>query len=350
MTLTIGIDVGLEVCHLCAVDPDGKVIVETTMPSTPEHLADCCDLIAESFDTPINLVALEAGSISLWLAWGLRQRRYIVKMLNPSSTSAWFKAAGVKSDKHDAIAIAQIGRTGWSRDVWIRSPESHAVRAALKTRDLLVAQRRGLESRLGYVLKAIGLDRPKQGAFGLVLDRRTKTLPPIALLPLQTLKQVIDATHAAITSLDELIRAYAEESPAAKRLQSIPGVGALTALAFTAAIDDPSRFASGRQVASYFGLAPRLSRTGTKHVGPRGISRRGDIMTRTLLCQAAMRLTYGNVRQTALGNWGRKLALSRSGRKVMAAVGRKLAVQMFAMLRDGSDYVDPGLAANATGS
>jgi transposase len=63
---------------------------------------------------------------------------------------------------------------------------------------------------------------------------------------------------------------------------TIPGVGQLTALAFVAAIDDPSRIRRSRDVGAYLGLVPKRYQSGeVDYVG--GISKCGDRRVRTLL-------------------------------------------------------------------
>jgi hypothetical protein len=78
----------------------------------------------------------------------------------------------------------------------------------------------------------------------------------------------------------------ARASGACRRLMSIPGVGQLTALAFTAAVDDPGRFRRSRDIGAYLGLVPRRYQSGeVDYTG--GISKCGDRRVRTLLYEAA---------------------------------------------------------------
>ena len=99
---------------------------------------------------------------------------------------------------------------------------------------------------------------------------------------------------------------------------AIPGVGRLTALAFAATIDDPDRFRRSRDVGAYLGLVPRRYQSG--EIGYTGsISKCGDARLRTLLYEAA------NVMRSTM-------------RKARVALARRLAINMFAMLKHGTEF------------
>ena len=94
------------------------------------------------------------------------------------------------------------------------------------------------------------------------------------------------AAMTAVAAIDADIRRMTTASEACRRLMAIPGVGQLTALAFVAAIDDPSRIRRSRDVGAYLGLVPKRYQSGeVDYVG--GISKCGDRRVRTLLYEAA---------------------------------------------------------------
>ena len=90
---------------------------------------------------------------------------------------------------------------------------------------------------------------------------------------------------AAIVAIDGDIRRMVRASDACRRLMSIPGVGQLTALAFTAAVDDPGRFRRSRDIGAYLGLPRRYQSGEVDYTG--SISKCGDRRARTLLYEAA---------------------------------------------------------------
>ena len=96
----------------------------------------------------------------------------------------------------------------------------------------------------------------------------------------------VDCRHDGARSDRRRSEAHDKGVVACRWLMTIPRVGQLTALAFVAAIDDPSRIRRSRDVGAYLGLVPRRYQSGeVDYVG--GISKCGDRRVRTLLYEAA---------------------------------------------------------------
>lgn len=133
--------------------------------------------------------------------------------------------------------------------------------------------------------------------------------------------------HALLVRLagsDELLR----------RLCGIPGVGPVTAVTFTAAIDDPRRFAKSKTAGAQFGLTPKRLQSGTSVDVDGQISRRGDGEVRTALDEAASAMITRSKQRSALKAWGTQLAAKRA----VIAVARKLAVVRHCMWIDGTAF------------
>jgi transposase len=118
---------------------------------------------------------------------------------------------------------------------------------------------------------------------------------------------------------------------------TIPGVGALTAVSFVAAVDDPARFGRSSGVGAYFGLTPRRHQSGEVDRSGK-ISRFGDALTRTYLFEAAGTLLSRVARWSALKAWGTRLARRIGGKKARVALARKLAVLMHRVWMDGTEF------------
>lgn len=119
---------------------------------------------------------------------------------------------------------------------------------------------------------------------------------------------------------------------------SVPGVGAVTAVAFVAAIDDPSRFRRSGHVGAYFGLAPRRYQSGEVD-RPGRISKAGDQLVRTLLYEAANVLLTRSRQPSALKTWAEAIAARCGRKKAKVALARKLAVVLHRLWRDGTAFV-----------
>ena len=158
------------------------------------------------------------------------------------------------------------------------------------------------------------------------------------------------AVMTAVAAIDADMRRMTRASAACRRLMTIPGVGQLTALAFVAAIDDPSRIRRSRDVGAYLGLVPRRYQSGEiDYVG--SISKCGDRRVRTLLYEAANVMLTHYKAQLKLKDWAFAIARRSTMRKARVALARRLAIIMHATLRDGTEFVpaDLGPTSHETG-
>ena len=141
------------------------------------------------------------------------------------------------------------------------------------------------------------------------------------------------AVMTAVAAIDADIRRMTRASAACRRLMTIPGVGQLTALAFVAAIDDPSRFRRSREIGAYLGLVPRRYQSGeVDYVG--GISKCGDRRVRTLLYEAANVMLTRYKGQLKLKDWALAIArrsTMRKARIALAVVSRPSCMPCCAM-------------------
>jgi transposase len=148
------------------------------------------------------------------------------------------------------------------------------------------------------------------------------------------LLELLDRLDPTITKLTRSIEQEVEKCPAARRLQTHPGVGPLTALAFVLIIGKAERFQCGKQIASYLGLVPLEDSSGSRRrLGH--ITKQGNTLLRFLLVEAAQ------VTVRSLPAWRSKyfhLAMRRGRKIAKVAMARKLAVQMYWMMRKDWNY------------
>jgi transposase len=139
---------------------------------------------------------------------------------------------------------------------------------------------------------------------------------------------------------NKLVRAMARQDSRARLMMSAPGVGAIVALTYVSAIDDPSRFSSSKRVGPHFGLTPKKYQSGQTDISGR-ISKIGDAGVRTALYEAANVILTRPVKGSGLKSWATKLARRAGMKKAKVAVARKLAVILHRMWLDGTPF-DPG--------
>jgi transposase len=118
---------------------------------------------------------------------------------------------------------------------------------------------------------------------------------------------------------------------------STPGVGAIVALTYASALDDPGRFKSSKMVGPHFGLTPKKHQSGETDITGR-ISKIGDKNVRTALYEAANVILTRPVKGSGLKSWATRLAKRGGMKKAKVALARKLAVIMHRMLVDGKPF------------
>jgi len=143
--------------------------------------------------------------------------------------------------------------------------------------------------------------------------------------------------HADAERIEAELEMLARQNPVCQRFMEIPGVGAITALSFFTAIEEPTRFRRADDVAAYLGLTPRIYQSG-ESLFRGSISKMGNRLTRTHLVNAATVMLAATRTFSSLKDWGLRLSKKIGFHKARIAVARKLAIIMFGLWRDGTHF------------
>jgi transposase len=329
-----GLDVSLEEAAICIVDETGGVVKEMRAASEPEALADA--LAAAGL--PLERVGLEACSLAAWLHDGLRDAGWSAVCIETRTANAAMKTMPNKTDRNDARALAQIMRTGWFRQVHVKSRQSRLQRSLLVARRTVLNEMRSIENVVRAVLREAGLKlgRPARARFEERVrelageDAAVMAIAAPLLAVLRTMRMQLDVLTRRVLSV-------VRDDGTCRRLMSVPGVGPITALAFRATVDDPARFARSRAVGAHLGLTPARYQSGETDIQGR-ISRCGDELARTALYEAAHTLLVRSTKWSSLRAWGMAVARRRGMARARVAVARKLAVILHRMWRDEASF------------
>jgi transposase len=329
----VGLDVSKEETSFCVVDGRGRILAQGKALSDPRSLFEA---LREHTLCPERIV-LETGTLSAWLARGLRAYGLEVDVIDARQAHGVMKLQHNKTDAKDAFLLAEIARAGFCRAVSVGSEAAQARRILVKARRHLVRQRRATENAIRGFLGALGL-RFAKGSGKLAARVRAALEERPDLRPMiEPLLASAQALKEQIKRLDEAVLAEAKGSPACRLLMSVPGVGPITALAFAATIDDAGRFARSRNVGAYLGLTSRRHQSGEMDYSGR-ISKYGDSLLRSLLYEAANSLLSVVRKSHPLKDWARRLRKRSSHKKACVALARKLAVIMHRMLVTGEAF------------
>ena len=215
---------------------------------------------------------------------------------------------------------------GWHRPVHRETVPAQEIRALLAGRKLPLGKLRDVELSVRGLLRGFGL---KVGTIGKGrFEARIRELisgQPMLEQVIEPLLRARDALDRESQALHRAMLAIVRKDAVCCRLTTVPGVGALVAVTFTSAVDDPARFGRSRVVGAHFGPTPRRCQSGeTDVVG--GITKVGDGMVRAVLYEAAdVTLTRAS-RFSSLKRWALDVAKRRGLRRAKVALARKLAV------------------------
>ncbi|HTU20749.1 MAG TPA: IS110 family transposase [Gemmataceae bacterium] len=275
---------------------------------------------------------LETGQLSTHLYHGLKAAGFPVICIDARHAHGTLKAQQVKTDKNDARGLAQIARTGWYKAVHVKSGECQSLRTLVAGRKHLVSIRLEIENHIRGTLKAFGIKLGAVTSAGFSAKVKA-TIACEDNLVKSTMLALLKARDGLVTQekmLDKQCTAVARQDAVCKRLMTVPGVGVITALAFKAEIDDPTRFRRSRDVGVHVGLTPRKYASGEIDRSG-GISKCGNGALRSLLFEASMSMLTRSKKWSRLKAWGVKLAQRNGFKAACTAVARKLAIVMHRM-------------------
>src|SRR5256885_134909 len=313
-----GLDVSMAETQVCVMGRNGAVIHKAKVPSTP------ADIASELAQLPTcRRIVFEPGRMAPMLYHGLRQLGLpVICVESRQAYQALKLLATHKTDHNDARGLAP----------------AHAVRSLIIARKKLVGQRVTLENQIRGLAVVFGVRLPRALSSTFIRQalQASEGIPGLSAA-MQGLVAARTAVLAAIVAIDGDIRRMVRASDACRRLMSIPGVGQLTALAFTAAVDNPGRFRRSRDIGAYLGLVPRRHQSGEIDYSG-SISKCGDRRLRTLLYEAANVMLTRYKGALKLKEWAFAVAKRSTMRKARIALARRLAIIMHAMHPHGTEF------------
>jgi transposase len=332
---TIGLDLGDRYHQYCIVTEHGEIVKQGRITNTMRSLTRLFSKL------PPHRVVIEAGTHSPWVSRRLKEWGHDVLIGNPRKVKMIY-AHERKTDERDALMLARLGRF----DPQLLYPIHHRGRhaqadlAVLKARDHLVKARSQLINHVRGAVKAVGERIPSCSA--ATFHKRAGQMAPEDLKPaLRLLLETIEDLTDRIKRYDAMIEDYCKERyPETERLREIQGVGPVTSLGFVLTLEDPKRFVKSRSVPVYLGLLPRIDQSGESNPQLR-ITKAGDKFIRRLLITSAHYILGPFGEESALRNWGMKIAThggKNAKKRAVVAVARKLSVILHRLWVTGDTY------------
>ena len=330
----IGLDVSLEETKIHVLDDTGARVWRGTCQSHP----DAIEAALRKHAADPERIGLETGPLTTWLWTDLTGRGLPMVCLDARQAKKVLDIRINKTDANDAEGLAQIVRSGWYREVRVKSRDAMLSKTLVAARDQLLQMSTGLSNQIRGVMKTFGLVVPKGG--GRVYEANIRRLLDGEDALAAVVMPVLDAWRAVrsrTAELDRLLRRHVRDNTDCRRLMTAPGVGAVVAASYVAAIETPENFKRSRAVGAWLGLTTSSYKSGEAEYDGH-ISRRGDARLRSLLYEAATVILTRVRTASTLRSWGLALRKKVGYKRAAVAVARKLAVILHAMWKSGMDF------------
>ncbi len=331
-TMIVGPDLAKHVFQVHAVDPAGKVTIRKKLRRSE---------VLEFFKgLPPSLVGIEACGTAHHWGRELTALGHDVRLMPAGYVKPYVKRG--KNDAVDAEAICEAVTRPTMRFVEIKSAEQQSGLMLHRTRELLVRQRTALINSLRGQLAEFELIAPKgvwsiPDLHALAQGATPAVLPDAVRSCVELIMGQIDDLQTRVQTIEKAIRVAHRASEVSMRLQTIPGIGVITASAITATIGDIKVFRSGRHLAAWIGLVPRQSGSGGKvHMGK--ISKKGDAYLRKLLVLGATAVIRYRRNKPQFAAWINALLQRRPARVVTIAVANKMARIAWGVMSRGETF------------
>ena len=330
-----GLDLHKKEVEAVLLDDDGRILHRSRFPATRAAL----ETFAQTHFSPDSTVAAVEATTNTWpVAAILQPLVQKVVVSNPLRTKA-IACAKIKTDKVDALALAQLVRTGYLPEVWIPDEQTRLMLQRSTERAMLSADRTRIKNRIHSVLHQRLIEAPTGDLFS------GKNLAWLKALPLESLDSFgrdsldrhlrqLDRVDQELAALTAQIAVHAHQTPAIKLLMTLPGVDFTVAETLLAALGDLSRFPTADKAASYLGLVPSTRQSGDHcYHGP--ITKQGARHARWLLVQAAQ---HAGTHPGPIGAFFRRIARKNNRNVAVVAVAHKLVVLAWHILKNNEPY------------
>jgi|GEM_PF-15491 len=334
--IIIGVDLAKHSFQLHGAAADGTVLFRKKLSRPQFHR-----FMSEQ---PGCTVVMEACGGAHYWARELARLGHVTRLISARYVKPFIKRQ--KNDAADAEAIVEAATRPSMRFVEVKNAEQQARAVVFRTREQLVKQRTELVNALRSHLYEFGYVAP-QGIHQLrrieeILDDDGTDLPQLARETCRDLLSQIAAQTARIDVLMKRIGELARTAETTRRLQTMPGIGPIGALAIETFAPPMETFGCGRNFAAWLGLVPRQNSTGGKQRLGR-TSKMGQQDIRRLLIIGAMAVVRWTSQKGARpGTWLARMLATKPRMLVAVALANKMARGIWAMLTRNENYRDPG--------
>jgi transposase len=345
----LALDLGKFNSVLCVYDPATHDHRFVSVQTTPQMIHDLL-ITHQSADASATLLIIETCDVAGWVHDIAVTLGMQVAVANPAHEAWRWTRVKRKTDKDDALKLAKLAVLGQLPTAHMPSPQQRQRRRLVHYRRVLVDRRTQIKNQIRSIYSQQGMSLPKRAkAWTLAgikqMAAETRPLNQCESIDelwrgrLHVELQLLESLNQQIEQVDATLDTLGAKDDRVQLLQSVPGVGPRLAETVVAHLDDPHRFKTARQVASYAGLVPKQFESGTIKRSCR-ITRRGPALLRSMLVEVAWMVYLRNDWAKAFVQRISRGVASRTNIAIVA-LARKLLVTLWAMLRDNTRWRQP---------
>lgn len=252
-----------------------------------------------------------------------------------------------KTDRHDAKTLAEFLEKDMLPESVLCSQESEDIRRVLKSRSILVKTLVSLKNQIHGLLLGYGIEtkrgqlQSKKERQRILVGLADHRIIGNAAKTVEPLFETIDQLSSEVKKLEKVLKELVENDEVVKLLETIPGIGLITATTIRAYTDDISRYETAKKYATHAGLVPWVQNSNmTVHHGK--ITKRGPVELRTAFVQVVLGMVRTSKKTAGyriMKNY-RTMKSSKGSGKSIIATARKISTIIFHMLKNNEPF-DP---------
>jgi transposase len=325
----VGLDIHKDVVEYCILDAAGKKLDGGRIVCEQTVLVNFAkNVLAKS-----DILAMEATTNTWSVVDILKPHVTKIVIGNPLKTKA-IAEAKIKTDKVDAMILAQLLRCDFLPSVWIPDKKTRVLRRLSSFRKSLVQEATSTKNRIKGLLNHLLIKHDVSWTQAGLADLKNLKLPAHERIIMKCHIAILEKFKVEIEKIEVEIRRLAYEEENVQLLMTLPGVDYNTATAVLAAFGDISRFKDADHAASYLGLVPGTRKSAnTCYHGP--ITKAGSSLARSLLCEGAQHLHRHN---GPVGVFFRRIADTKGWGRAIVAGAHKLAILAYHILKNKEPY------------
>jgi transposase len=327
MKTHVGVDLHQRFCYLTAVDASGKIRRQGQVINEGPALRSWL----RGLEQPRQVV-VEASGFWPAFARSVAAESERVVMVHPQRVKA-IASAKLKNDRVDSETLAQLSRCDLLPTAWMADEATQQLRLRVRLRITLGRQRARAKNQLQGVLHQEGFKKPVTDVFGARGRAWLKglELSPAARMVADTWLREVDHLDTELAAQTRELERLAKADPRARYLQSVPGIGAYSAMVIVAEVGDVKRFQNKHALASYAGLTPVVRESAGKRKRG-GITHQGSNTLRWIMLQVAQVAARSS---PGARRYYQGLRQRKPAQVARIALARKLLTVVWALLQHG---------------